>query len=329
VSEGRPTKTIDRADAVVIGAGMAGLTAARELVRAGLSVIVVEAGDRIGGRLRTIRDFSGQPVEAGAEFIHGNDAATWAEIRAAGLNTRPSPLVRNTMLEFGGPARWLPLALLHPGTWAAADILRSIGRIQPPDHSARELLDRRRDRGRARLLAQMALTAHLPGSIDEIGMLGLKSDGVHRLETGLNHRVVEGYDQVAQFVARDLDIRFSSRTPRAPAHPPSQESAKTRQRRSPFGTSAVCFRMPRLRESWWPTDASIGQQIPSPGAATASFASAVWARGKCSRPPTLALCYGLGLRPSHLPLPKPSRRPTSVVFARLARRADCSGYEKR
>jgi len=208
VSEERRSKIPDRADAVVIGAGMAGLTAARELEGAGLSVIVVEAGDRIGGRLQTIRDFSGQPLEAGAEFIHGNNATTWTEIRAAGLNTRPCHLVRDTMLEFGGPARWLPLALLHPGTWAAADILRTIGRIRPPDCSAREFLERRRDGGRARLLAQMALTAHLPGSIDEIGMLGLKSDGVHRLETGLNHRVVEGYDQLARFVARDLDIRF-------------------------------------------------------------------------------------------------------------------------
>jgi len=54
----------------------------------------------------------------------------------------------------------------------------------------------------------MTLTAHLPGSIDEIGMSGLVSDGVHRLETGLNHRVVEGYDRLPGFVGGDLDIRF-------------------------------------------------------------------------------------------------------------------------
>ena len=208
MTEENSTRIRDSADALVIGAGMAGVTAARELARAGLSVIVVEAGDRIGGRLRTIRDFSEQPIEAGAEFIHGNDAATWSDIRAAGLSTRSCHLVRDTMLSFEGPARWLPRALLHPGAWSAAGILRSIARVRSPDCSAREFLDRRRYSGRARLLARLTLTAHLPGSTDEIGMLGLKSDGVHKLETGLNHRVVEGYDRLCRFVGDDLDIRF-------------------------------------------------------------------------------------------------------------------------
>ena len=194
-------------DVLVIGAGMAGVTAARELTRQGV-VTVVEGGDRIGGRLRTIRDFGGQPVEAGAEFIHGNGAATWSEVRTADLSTRPCPLVRDTMLSLGGRAHWLPVALLHPGSWHAATILRSIARFAPPDMSAREFLERRGDRGRSRLLAEMTLTAHLPGSIEEIGMLGLVSDGVHRLETGLNHRVSEGYDRLPVFVGADLDIRF-------------------------------------------------------------------------------------------------------------------------
>src|SRR6202035_5315701 len=59
-------------DVIVIGAGAAGLTAAAELGRAGLSVTILEARDRIGGRMFTQRDPVCQaPVEFGAEFIHG------------------------------------------------------------------------------------------------------------------------------------------------------------------------------------------------------------------------------------------------------------------
>ncbi|MDZ7875353.1 MAG: FAD-dependent oxidoreductase [Rhizobium sp.] len=55
---------------VVVGAGMAGLSAAATLVAAGAEVVVLEARDRIGGRIFTDRSL-GVPVEQGANFIHG------------------------------------------------------------------------------------------------------------------------------------------------------------------------------------------------------------------------------------------------------------------
>ena len=67
---------VDMLDVVVIGAGMAGITAARELVRSHYSVVVLEARDRIGGRVMTLDYFCNGPVEAGAEFIHGRKATT-------------------------------------------------------------------------------------------------------------------------------------------------------------------------------------------------------------------------------------------------------------
>lgn len=58
------------ADVLIIGAGVAGLTAAQELSRAGLRVLLLEARDRVGGRILTDHSNS-YPVELGAEFIHG------------------------------------------------------------------------------------------------------------------------------------------------------------------------------------------------------------------------------------------------------------------
>ncbi len=56
---------------VVVGAGIAGLTAAQRLKRAGKDVVVVEARDRIGGRIWTDRS-TGAPVELGASWVHGS-----------------------------------------------------------------------------------------------------------------------------------------------------------------------------------------------------------------------------------------------------------------
>ncbi|MGA8743024.1 MAG: NAD(P)/FAD-dependent oxidoreductase [Terracidiphilus sp.] len=71
---------------LVIGAGMAGLTAARTLADAGRHVLVLEARDRVGGRIRTLRDQS-EILELGAEFIHGHPDELWGLIHEAGLRT--------------------------------------------------------------------------------------------------------------------------------------------------------------------------------------------------------------------------------------------------
>lgn len=61
-----------RTDVLVLGAGVAGLAAARALLKAGHDVIVLEARDRVGGRVLTLRDeLPGAPIELGAEFLHG------------------------------------------------------------------------------------------------------------------------------------------------------------------------------------------------------------------------------------------------------------------
>src|SRR5438067_6076886 len=70
-------------DVAVVGAGAAGLAAAQRLSAAGRSVVLLEARDRIGGRIHTLADpLFPLPVELGAEFIHGRETPTWEIIRA-------------------------------------------------------------------------------------------------------------------------------------------------------------------------------------------------------------------------------------------------------
>jgi monoamine oxidase len=70
------------ASVVIIGAGASGLTAAAELARAGVNVTIVEARDRIGGRMFTQKDpHTGAVVELGAEFIHGRPPQIWDLLR--------------------------------------------------------------------------------------------------------------------------------------------------------------------------------------------------------------------------------------------------------
>src|SRR5437667_3308776 len=73
----------DYADVIVIGAGVAGLAAAAELAESGFSAIVLEARERIGGRVYSLKDAQQQfPIELGAEFIHGRPPEIWDALRS-------------------------------------------------------------------------------------------------------------------------------------------------------------------------------------------------------------------------------------------------------
>src|SRR3981189_2368070 len=75
---------------VVIGAGAAGLMAARELARAGKRVTILEARHRCGGRIPPVpaAEF-GSPAEGGAEFVHGEAPVTHGLLREARVSLLP------------------------------------------------------------------------------------------------------------------------------------------------------------------------------------------------------------------------------------------------
>lgn len=68
------------ADVIIVGAGTAGLAAAHALKAAGRTVVVLEARDRIGGRVWTETNFHGHPIDHGASFIHVETDNPWTDI---------------------------------------------------------------------------------------------------------------------------------------------------------------------------------------------------------------------------------------------------------
>jgi monoamine oxidase len=102
-------------DALIIGAGAAGLAAAAQLARHKRSALVLEARDRIGGRCWS-RHEPGLtvPIEMGAEFIHGRPAATFSLLKKAGI----------TMVERTGSRWFLQRGKILPR--ARTEILKKI-----------------------------------------------------------------------------------------------------------------------------------------------------------------------------------------------------------
>jgi monoamine oxidase len=112
------------------------------------------------------------------------------------------------MFNIGGRTLWLPWLLMQPSVWPSFPILHWIRRVGSEDMSARQFIERHRLRGRARIMAEMTLTAHLPGGIDEVGLHGLLEDRVLTLETGSYHRLADGYGRLAELVGTGLDVRL-------------------------------------------------------------------------------------------------------------------------
>ena len=126
------------ADVIVVGAGLAGLTAARQLHGTGHSVLVIEARDRVGGRVLSHSLGAGQAADVGGQFVGPTQRHILGLAAELGVATQPIFTSGLTILEFGGRRHsYRGVPLLSP--LQLADSARAIAALErmarrvPPD----------------------------------------------------------------------------------------------------------------------------------------------------------------------------------------------------
>jgi monoamine oxidase len=180
-------------DVMVIGAGMAGLAAARALAEAGRSVVVLEARQRIGGRIRTVRD-GGVVCELGAEFVHGRPPELWELIAEAGLTTYERTgdfLVRGAQ------------GLETRQDWEDDDPLEELEHFTGPDCSFVEYVDRLGLSAEEREQELRYVEGFNAADAKEASAmaLGRQQSAEDAIEGDRSWRVREGYDRLPDFLA--------------------------------------------------------------------------------------------------------------------------------
>ena len=223
----RPRRGQARADTdvVVIGAGFAGLVAARELGRAGIGVLVLEARDRVGGRTWTDRRL-GHDLELGGTWVHWVQPHTWAEMTRYGRQITTSPAAGQAYwLGAGGALRTGTLdefmALIAAGQQAIVDDVRAAiprgidpaaGQIGELD--ALSIADRLDGLGldeEARVANEAVWVGHVNARLDQVGLSSAlrwtaAADGHWQLmhEASATYRVVGGMSGFTRAIAADV-----------------------------------------------------------------------------------------------------------------------------
>lgn len=197
-------------DVIIIGAGAAGIAAGRKLHDAGKDVLLLEARDRIGGRVHTAYDFGDMPLELGAEFIHGENTVTHDLVKQAGLHTIP--------VDRYGKLRWaqysrpaVPLADMPAQLRATITGLFMHYRALPdrapiPDVSLGHYLRERGWDEEALKIADVLLAQTCCASLETLSCADLiremRADHAGKLE----FRIREGYGELLKWYSRDLNI---------------------------------------------------------------------------------------------------------------------------
>jgi len=190
-------------DVIVIGAGAAGLAAARELSGAGKRVCIIEARPRCGGRIHTmhVADLA-LPIELGAEFIHGEAHETFSIVEAAALIACELPDDHWWSRE----QKWERIE----DFWAEIDKIRKpIARLKKDISFADFLKSRKNIPPRLRELARQFVEGYHAAHADRMSAMTLAggADEEQDDDGGGNKqfRILNGYDSLVEWLRAGLN----------------------------------------------------------------------------------------------------------------------------
>jgi len=204
-----------------VGAGFAGLGCADTLKQTGIPFIVLEAKDRVGGRVRTEYDLlDGKPIEGGAMMVHGRDASVLRWIEEFGLSAKKVPEFRGARFFLRGKLRSaLGVALsglepLRSSFQTMRKFPKAISHYDGPDLTLDRFLEERRALPTARKFVGAMYASINAADPEEVSVRGLAEEA--NVESfGLpwaNYQVVEGYGRVAEGRAKSLGDAVRLRT---------------------------------------------------------------------------------------------------------------------
>ena len=188
-----------RTDVAIVGGGVAGLAAARDLAGSGLSIVVLEARPRLGGRVKTRRrSESAVPVELGAEFIHGDAPETMRIVRSAPLLAVRIPDVH---------WRWTPRGVTDADFWQP--IVRVLSRVPRSgrDVSAGAFLRSREARagGGQRVLVRSFVEGYHAAALDDVSARSIAMEPEDAGFADAQFRILDGQDRVVQWLRAGAD----------------------------------------------------------------------------------------------------------------------------
>jgi monoamine oxidase len=193
-------------EVLIIGAGVAGLTAARDLTAAGARVLVLEARDRLGGRVLTHHTPDG-PVELGAEFVHGAVEETLSVAREAALPLRESDRGAPRVTGANREAASRETADETADIFSAMDVVLAHASADGPDESFQHLVERvdAAPEIKARCLA--LVTGYHAADPARISVRSLLKNTAADERPGANRqfRFVGGYDGLVAAIFQRID----------------------------------------------------------------------------------------------------------------------------